>query len=198
VDESARYNDKRTGRFVPGNPGKRPGTKHGLKSKTAKLRRQTQEIQRTGSEKAVEAGAQHVVEIMESLAAEAKNGNVAAARIVLQHAAPPAPLSVVRSARHLGDLPPDARLAEISRMVAGGEMAVEHGQALAALARAELETSVLAPLRAAVRALKEGEGTDRVLQRLMLALDGLPQLAEPDGQSQTVIEGTATVDTADQ
>jgi hypothetical protein len=166
--------------------------------KRAEVVRAAKQIE-TASEAAAEAGTKHVADIIETLAQAAKDGDVGAASLVLRHVAPPSLRSVIRRAEHLADLPPDLRMREIAALAARGEISVEHATALMSLARAELETSVLQPLRAAIKALRAGEGTDRVLQRLMLALEELPQLQEPEpGQGPTTIEGEVTEDTADQ
>lgn len=53
-----------------------------------------------------------------------------------------------------------------------GQISTEDGAALTALARAEIESRVLMPLRAAVLALKAGKSAGEVLAQLSEVLDG--------------------------
>jgi hypothetical protein len=124
----------------------------------------------------VEAGSPHVREIVESLAERAKDGDTAAAGLLLRHVAPPAPRSVIRRASHLADLPPDVRMREIAKLAAEGQITVEHAQALSAFARQEMETSILAPIRAVLLAIKTGTDPSIAISRLVAAAEEIPAL----------------------
>lgn len=170
--ETARIRNER-GQFVRGNPGKPRGAKDGPMSN----RRRRKILASTGAEIVASAAEPFLKEVTETLARQAVAGDVSAASTLLRHASPAAQRTVVRGAEDLNDLPPDVRLAAIAVKAQGGELSLEAAQALAGLAKAEIEAQVIAPLRAAVAAVKTGQTVAEVMPRLFSALESLPVLS---------------------
>ena len=154
--------------FLPGNPGRPP--------KSTRNRRD--QLLKTGAEVLVDTARQDLPEVVAMLVQAAKEGDIKAAGLLLRHMAPVIPTSVVRGGNDLAHLPPDQRVREIAAAVAKGEMPIEHGRELTAMARQELEVSIMGPLRAALAAIKAGEAASKVMAQLASSIDPL-MLAQP-------------------
>lgn len=145
-----------------------------------------QVLAKTAQEEVIEAGLPSLSEVVKKLAEKAKEGDVPAATVLLKHIAPPIPRSVARGIEDLAHLPADQRIAAIAQRAAAGVIDIESATALTAMARVEIESRVIAPVRAALLALKAGEQAAVVLQKLALALDELPAI---EGEAEVYDEG---------
>ena len=109
--------------------------------------------------------------VIGKLAEKALEGDVAAANTLLRYSVVPAPKTVVRGLEGIAHLAPDQRIRAIAQAVAAGKVPIEDAAAVTALAKAEIESRILSPLRAAIMALKAGKAAGEVLAQLAEVLD---------------------------
>jgi hypothetical protein len=114
--------------------------------------------------------APEVPAILAQLAQAAADGDVAAARIALSYVASPAGQRTRLDVPDLAAMPPELRLPEISARVATGELALEHGQALATLAKAEIESAWIVPMKRLLAEFKVGRLTVAGVGERLMAL----------------------------
>ena len=125
----------------------------------------------TATEKVMAAISPQVEGVVAMLTAKAMEGDVAAAALLLKHGAPALPRTVARGIEDISGLPADQRVAAIAQRAAAGVIDIESATALTAMAKVELETRILTPLRAALMGLKAGRAAGDVLAQLAELLD---------------------------
>lgn len=130
----------------------------------------------TASELVQATVAPEIKSILDKLVQNAREGDVQSAALLLKHAAPALPRLVARGLEDIAYLPVDQRVALIAQRTAAGQIDVQTASAMTVMAKAELETRVLTPIKAALAALRAGEAVTEVLQRLAMAVDELPTL----------------------
>ncbi len=157
------------GRFVHGRPA-------GIKESKPRAPRVLPSIERQAiaatATEVVAAKAMPVLDgVVAKLAEKALAGDVPAANTLLKYSVVPVSKTVIRGLEGIAHLPPDQRIQVIAQAVTAGKVAVEDGAAMTALAKAEIEARILAPLRAALMALKSGKAAAEVLAQLAEVLD---------------------------
>ena len=160
----------RKGRFVNGRPP-------GLKEKGPRKARvvnllERQAILLTAAETVAAKALPQLEGVVAKLVERALEGDVSAANTLLRYSVVPVSRTIIRGMEGIAHLPPDQRIQAIATAVTAGQISTEDGAALTALARAEIESRVLMPLRAAVLALKAGKSAGEVLAQLSEVLDG--------------------------
>ena len=157
--------------FLPGNPGRpKGGTPRAKRDKLLK----------TANEILLDVARDDLPQVISQVVDLAKEGDLKAAGLLLRHMAPVVPNTIVRAGDGLAHLPPDQRVREIAAAVAKGEMPIEHGRELTAMARQELEVSIMGPLRAALAAIKAGEAASKVMAQLASTIDPLMLQPPPE------------------
>ena len=159
----------RKGRFVNGRPP-------GLKEKGPRKARvvnllERQAILLTAAETVAAKALPQLEGVVAKLVERALEGDVSAANTLLRYSVVPVSRTIIRGMEGIAHLPPDQRIQAIATAVTAGQISTEDGAALTALARAEIESRVLMPLRAAVLALKAGKSAGEVLAQLSEVLD---------------------------
>lgn len=132
----------------------------------------------TATETAVAAITPKLDGVIKVVAQKALEGDMQAAGLLLRYGVPIVPKTVARGLEDIAHLPVDQRVAEIARRAAAGEIDLESASVLATLAKNEVEARIIAPVKAALMALKAGEQAAVVLQKLAQAVDELPMLHE--------------------
>jgi hypothetical protein len=182
-NEAARRDS--SGKLVAG--GEARGRPKGRKNKTFNgaptKQRVTEALVATGAEIYVAAVKPRLHTVLKELLDQAEAGNLRAIEIVMRHSIPVANTRVVRGQADLAAMPVEVRVVEIGRRLMAGSLSAEDAKLLTDQANAELQVTVLTPLRAAMSALRAGESAGEVLARLASAVSQLPSI---EGESQRV------------
>jgi hypothetical protein len=172
------------GRFMPGaSPGRPRGSKDKGPRKTRITSRHRLALTQTAAERVQVLVSPQLERLINEVTTQALDGCRQSQALLLRLTVPPATGTVIRGASDLASIPPDMRVKVIAQRVAEGQLTVEAGEALAKLAKEEMEAGLILPLRSALRDLRRSGDVSRFVSSLQELPIGRVIESEPDNSS---------------